>query len=78
MFHYFLDKVTFNNRDQFPGNDIVNDLHIVLKPKVLWESRREYFEEFPLPVFRKKIQQEIRTAKYLHTLKTKGISYKAS
>jgi hypothetical protein len=48
------------------------------KPKELWESRQEYYENFPLDVFRKNIQQEVRTAKYLHTIKTKGISYHAS
>ena len=44
-------------------------------PKELWETREEYFEEFPLDVFRSKIDQEIRTAKYLHTVKTKGRDY---
>jgi hypothetical protein len=44
----------------------------------LWESRREYFEQFPLDAFRDKIKQEVRTAKYLHTCKTKGIRFKAS
>ena len=59
-------------------DDMMNGLHIGTKPKTLWESRSEYCEEFPLDVFRDKIQQEIRTGKYLHTIKTKGIQYQAS
>jgi hypothetical protein len=42
-------------------------------PKMkFWQSRPEYYDEFPLHVFRDKIYQEIGTAKYLHTLKVKG------
>jgi hypothetical protein len=42
-------------------------------PKMkFWQSRPEYYNEFPLHVFRDKIQQEIGTAKYLHTLKVRG------
>jgi hypothetical protein len=42
-------------------------------PKMkFWQSRPEYYNEFPLDVFRDKIQQEIGTAKYLHTLKVRG------
>ena len=37
-----------------------------------WLSRQEYYDEFPLHVFRSKIRQEIRTKKYLHTLKVMG------
>ena len=48
------------------------------KPKDLWESRPEYYEQFPLKVFRDNIAQHVRTAKYLHTVKTKGISHRAS
>ena len=57
--------------------DIENDLHKT-KPQVLWESRPEYRNEFPLKAFRSKLEQEIRTAKYLHTVKMKGVQYKAS
>ena len=46
--------------------------------KELYESRREYYENFPLDVFRDKIAQEVRAAKYLHTLRVKGKSHKAS
>jgi hypothetical protein len=59
-------------------DDMLNGLHIGMKPKTLWESRSEYYEQFPLGAFRDKIKQEIRTAKYLHTCKAKGIKYKAS
>ena len=48
------------------------------KPKQLWESRPEYYEQFPLKVFRDKIDQHVKTAKYLHTIKVKGISHRAS
>jgi hypothetical protein len=41
------------------------------KPKDLWMSREEYRNEFPLDAFRDKIKQEIRTAKYLRTLKAR-------
>jgi hypothetical protein len=44
----------------------------------LWLSRDQYKDEFPLPVFRKKVEQEQRTSKYLHTLKVRGIEHKAS
>jgi hypothetical protein len=41
------------------------------KPKDLWLSREEYRNEFPLDAFRDKIKQEIRTTKYLRTLKAR-------
>ena len=37
-----------------------------------WLTRPEYYDEFPLSVFRDKIRQEIGSAKYLHTLKVRG------
>jgi len=37
-----------------------------------WLTRPEYYNEFPLPVFRDKMRQEIRSAKYIHTLKVRG------
>jgi hypothetical protein len=58
--------------------DIENNLHTETKPKELWDSRPEYRNEFPLKVFRSKLEQEVRTAKYLHTVKMKGVQYKAS
>jgi len=44
----------------------------------LWQERTEYYDEFPLKVFRDKIDQEIGTAKYLYTLKEKGKQHKSS
>jgi hypothetical protein len=38
----------------------------------LYGSRPEYYENFPLDAFRDKVNQEIRTAKYLYTLKIRG------
>jgi hypothetical protein len=49
-----------------------------LGKKELWGSRPEYYETFPLPVFRDKIYQEIRTAKYIYTCQVKGKLHKAS
>ena len=43
-----------------------------------WGSRVEYFTEFPLDAFRDKLYQEIRTAKYSHTLKERGKKKKKS
>ena len=58
--------------------DIENGMLDRLKKQVLWLSRPEYNNNFPLNVFHDKIYQEIRTAKYLHTLKVKGKRFKAS
>ena len=58
--------------------DIEDWLHETLGKKNLWGFRCEYYEQFPLNVFRDKINQEIRTAKYLHTLKVKGKQHRAS
>jgi hypothetical protein len=41
------------------------------KPKDLWQSRKEFKDEFPLDAFRDKIKQEIRTEKYLKTRKAR-------
>ena len=49
-----------------------------MKPKDLWMSRPEYMNEFPLDAFRDKIKQEIRTAKYLRTLRERGQEHRAS
>jgi hypothetical protein len=38
----------------------------------LWDSKPEFYENFPLNVFRDKINQEIQTAKYLHTCREQG------
>lgn len=44
----------------------------------LWLSRSEYQDEFPLDAFRKKVEQEIRTSKYVHTLRKKGVQHQSS
>jgi hypothetical protein len=49
-----------------------------MTPQELWESREEYRLEFPLNVFRQKVEQERRTAKYLHTVKVRGVEHKSS
>jgi hypothetical protein len=38
----------------------------------LWDSKPEFYEHFPLKVFRDKLNQEVRTSKYLHTLRERG------
>jgi len=52
--------------------DLANKVHDTMSRMDFWASRREYYENFPLNAFRDKVSQEIRTAKYLHTLKVKG------
>lgn len=52
--------------------DIKNKVHESMSKKELHESREVYFENYPLNVFRDYFWQEIRTAKYLHTIKVKG------
>jgi hypothetical protein len=49
--------------------DLENNLHRILGPKQLWSSNFVYYHDFPLSVFREKIAQEERTAKYLFTTK---------
>lgn len=44
----------------------------------LYTSRQEYFMEYDFREFSDKIRQEIKTKKYLHTLKVKGKLHKAS
>jgi hypothetical protein len=44
----------------------------------LWDLKPEVHEHFPLKVFRDKINQEIRTAKYLYTIKERGKLHVAS
>lgn len=52
--------------------DIKHKRHDAMSRMELYGSRPEYYENFPLDVFRAKLNQEIRTAKYLHTLNVKG------
>jgi hypothetical protein len=46
--------------------------------KPLYGSRPEYFMEFDFETFSDKVRQEIKTKKYLHTLKVRGKQHKAS
>ena len=52
--------------------DIEEGLHTKIGKKELFGSRPAYYENFPLDVFRDKVYQEIRTAKYLHTCEILG------
>jgi hypothetical protein len=58
--------------------DVEDKLHKTMGKKALWMFRSEYHLNFPLRVFRDKIYQEIRTAKYLHTCKVQGKLHQAS
>jgi hypothetical protein len=57
-------------------DDMERGLHQQMTPKELWESRKEYTDQFPLHAFRSKLEQEIRTAKYIHTLQVRGMEKK--
>lgn len=52
--------------------DLEDGQHNKMSKMDLWSSRVEYYRDFPLKVFRDKVYQEIRTSKYLHTLKHEG------
>ena len=67
-----------SNAQSLLRGDIEADKHNGMSKIDLWDSRAEYFEDFPLDVFRDKIKQEIRTAKYLHTCREKGKLHVAS
>ena len=58
--------------------DIAENLHLTMGKKALHGFRPEHYENFPLKDFRDKIRQEVRTAKWRHTLKVKGKQHKAS
>ena len=67
-----------SNAQELLWIDMEAGKHKVMKPKALWESRQAYLDEFPLYAFRSKLEQEIRTAKYVHTIKERGIEHRAS
>mmetsp|Transcript_7183 Transcript_7183/g.11360 ORF Transcript_7183/g.11360 Transcript_7183/m.11360 type:complete len:259 (+) Transcript_7183:79-855(+) len=46
--------------------------------RAMYSLREEYHESFDFDIFSDKIRQEIKTGKYLHTLKVKGKLHKAS
>jgi hypothetical protein len=58
--------------------DIEEGLLTQLGKKELWGSRPEYYELFPLSVFRDKIYQELRTEKYVYTCQVRGKLHKTS
>jgi hypothetical protein len=58
--------------------DLEAGKHTEMAPKALWESRKAYMDDFPLDAFRDKLKQEIKTAKYLHTINERGIEHRAS
>lgn len=43
-----------------------------------YESREEYYGNFPFKEFCDKIRQEIKTSKYIHTLEVKGKQHRSS
>jgi hypothetical protein len=67
-----------SDAQEFLLQDLEEGLHNVMRKKELWLSRPEYHTTFPLAAFRDFVYQEIRTAKYLHTLRVKGKLHKAS
>ena len=76
--HAGLIQYQGSDAQEFLKNDIELGLHLRQSKQALWASRPEYYLNFPLHVFRDKLQQEIRTAKYLYTLKVRGKLHKAS
>lgn len=58
--------------------DLKDKLHLTMSKSDLFFSRECYWAGFPLSAFRDKLYQEIRTSKFLHTLKEKGRGYHKS
>jgi hypothetical protein len=58
--------------------EIKQGLHESMAKIDLWQERNVYYENFPLKEWRDKLNQEIGTAKYLHTLRVRGKLHKAS
>jgi hypothetical protein len=67
-----------SNAQELLWEDMEKGEHRKLGKKDLWASRPEYYENFPLGLFRDKLYQETRTAKYIYTLNVKGKQHKAS
>jgi PHP family Zn ribbon phosphoesterase len=53
-------------------------LELHSKQEDLWALRPVYYINFPLKEFRDKINQTLRTDKYMYTLKVKGKQHKSS
>jgi hypothetical protein len=62
----------YSEAQELVKEDLEAGLHKTMSRMDLYGSRPEYYEHFPLDAFRDKVNQEIRTAKYLYTLKIRG------
>ena len=62
----------YSEAQELLKEDLEAELHKTMSRMDLYGSRSEYHENFPLKAFRDKVNQEIRTAKYLHTLEVRG------
>ena len=78
--HPFLVQFSSKGHIQWQGSEAqafcIQDLeekkHETMSRADFYATRREYYEQFTLEVFCDKVKQEIRTAKYYHTLQVKG------
>lgn len=52
--------------------DLESNENEALEWEVWFNSNEEFYDNFTLDLFRDKVNQEIRTVKYLHTLKVRG------
>ena len=57
---------------QLLQQDLADGVHNTMTKEKMWASRYEYRHFFDKKTFRDLVYQEIRTAKYLHTLKKQG------
>ena len=58
--------------------DLEEKRHVGKTYRTVWESREEYYMNFPFTPFKYKVRQEIRTAKYIFTMKEKYADQVAS
>jgi hypothetical protein len=58
--------------------DIAAKVHETRGYRAMYDSREEFFLEFPFEAFRDKVRQEVKTAKFKHTLNVKGKQHKSS
>jgi hypothetical protein len=56
--------------------DIDNEWHTIYEPKELWLTRPEYYNVYPLEIFRKHIHQEVRSRKFLVWVEWRRREYK--
>jgi hypothetical protein len=62
----------YSEAQELLKEDLEAKVHETMSRFELYGSRPEYYQNFPLDAFRDKVNQEIRTAKYLYTLKIRG------